>query len=599
MLTELHIRGLAIIDEVSIEFGPGLTTITGETGAGKSLLIGALRLLLGERASSDLVAVGQSRARIQGVFSLETGNIAAQLREMGIIDENDALQLIIRRELLAAGGSRHYLNDVAVPLAHLQDIGRSLVAIHGQNDQALLLQPARQLELLDAFGRCEGVLAEYERCYREAKEAAQRLESLVADAADLEKQRSFLRFQVEEIDRAQLRPDEDKELETELVRLRHAQRIYEALQQAVDLAYEGERNPVTATQLLAQVETLLSDVARYDQRLAGFAETVAELRIAIENLGGDLRSYLGSLDMDPARLVALEERAEVIKSLSRKYGKTVNEILAKREQLAEELAVLENYEVSLERAESAYQRALAELESAAARLSAARQEAARRFEKLVQKEMQGLSLPGARFFVSVRPRSEESSTSGRQDDNVAQVNEVQTYGKSGGSSAQPRLLPQRFGPHGVDEVEYLVVLNPGDEPRPLRKVASGGELSRIMLAIESVLAERDRVPTLIFDEIDTGISGHAAERVGEKLRQLGQNRQVLCVTHLPQIAACGHRQLVVEKFTQNDKTFVKVAEVAGEQRELALAQMLSGRAKDTESRQFARRLLERFSPLAE
>ncbi|MCX7625347.1 MAG: DNA repair protein RecN [Candidatus Sumerlaeaceae bacterium] len=600
MLKELHISGFAIIEQLGIEFDRGMTTITGETGAGKSLLLGALRLLLGERASSDLVAGGRAKARVQAVFSLESDAVREQLQRFGLLEKSEESLVIIRREVLANGGSRHFVNDVAVTLSLLEELGRSLVALHGQNDQAFLLQPARQLELLDAFGRCEKLVQHYKECFLRAREACHSLEKLLADAADLEKRRSFLEFQVQEIDRANLQVGEDQQLEIELGRLRHSQRIFEALQRAVDILYEGERTSITACSILGDVETALRDTVRFDPTLEELARSATELRISAESLGSELRSYLGGLELAPERLSALEDRAELIRALTRKYGRTVNEILKKRDELAQELSQLENYEVSVEAAHIRYSEALERLECAARELTTARIAAAKRFEKLVMREMHHLNLPDAQFMVTISPRlaAGEDITPTLLGDNFADELRPSSQSQNAAESFAPH-FPRRFGARGADEVEFMVVLNPGDEPRPLRKVASGGELSRIMLAIECVLAHSDNIPTLVFDEIDAGISGQAAERVAEKLRQLAAEHQVLCVTHLPQIAACGHRQLVVEKIIKEGRTSVWVRDVAGEERELALANMLSSDKINVESRQLARRLLERFGALNE
>lgn len=600
MLKELHISGLAIIEHLTIEFDNGLTAITGETGAGKSLLLGALRLLLGERASSDLVATGKPKARVQAVFSVDSDALAERLRDLDLLDASEEPLLIIRREVLANGGSRHFVNDVAVTLNVLEELGRGLVALHGQNDQALLLQPSRQLELLDAFGRCERLLESYKECLAEAREACSCLERLLSDSAELEKRRSFLQFQVQEIDRAQLQPGEDQELEVELTRLRHAQRIFEAVRHAVDVLYEGERTTLTASSILGDVESTLNETVRFDPTLEELARSASELRIAAETLGGELRSYLGALELAPERLAALEERVELIRTLCRKYGRTVNDILQKREELARELSQLENYEVSLEAAQHQYAKALERLEAVARELTMARIAAAKRFEKLVMREMHQLSLPDAKFMVVIRPRGGSSTEEKPVCSDIQATERIERPSQNGGNRGNSApLLPPKFGSSGADEVEFLVLLNPGDEPRPLRRVASGGELSRIMLAIECVLADSDNIPTLVFDEVDAGISGQAAERVAEKLRQLAKERQVLCVTHLPQIAACGHWQYVVGKSVVEGRTRVWVQDVAGEQRELALANMLSGNKVNAESRQLARRLLEHFGALNE
>jgi DNA repair protein RecN (Recombination protein N) len=587
MLAELHIQGFAIIEQIDIEFQSGLTIITGETGAGKSLLLGAVRLLLGERASSDLVASDRTRARVQGIFEISQTGLRKHLEQLGLTDSFADDQLVLRREILAGGGSRHYINDAAVTLGRLDELGRHLVAIHGQNDQALLLQPREQLELLDAFGQCQRDRDDYATALAQALETAHRLEHLLSEADELEKMRDFLRYQLREIDAAKLHPDEDKELEIELARLRHASRIFECVGSALDLLYEGERVDGTASQRLAEAESSLAEVARFDPKLEDFCRLLSELRISLESLGGELRAYQSNIEMDPGCLALLEERAQLIRNLRRKYGTNVQEILATRERLAAELQELENYEVNLAHAQKQFGEALAKLKEVAQRLSEKRRAAAKRFQQRVQEEMAELSLPGAQFLVMAEPRCEQGDE--RSEYSLSPT--VGTLEKD--MPGQPRLIPPEFGPAGIDRVEFYALMNVGDEPRPLRRVASGGELSRIMLAIECVLAERDAIPTLVFDEVDAGISGQAAEKVGRKLLQLARSHQVICITHLPQIAACGHQHVHVEKTVQAGRTRVEVRSVAGAQREQVIAHMLSGQHGDEASTDFARRLLKR------
>lgn len=583
MLEQLRIRGLAIIDEINVEFERGLTTITGETGAGKSLLLGALRLLAGERSSAEVVGGNHRRARLEAEFRVNDEWLQSVLVDHAWLDEHEPSRVLVRREIFAAGGSRHYINDVAVPLGRLVELGASLLAIHGQNDQASLLSPATQLQLLDAFGHCEEELARYKRSYVEARQAALHLEKLLSEARDLERRRSYLRFQLDEIDRANLVAGEEEELEVELQRLRHAERLMQAVRQSLEELYEGERAGVTVATMLASIENILRQAASYDPSLGPYVRLLEEMRVGVEGLAQDLRAYLRGLDADPQRLATVEDRLALIRGLTRKYAPTVAEVLAQRDRLANELELLENYETNLAQAQERLSAALEELKAAAEVLTLKRAAAARTFQELVEREMQQLSLPGARFQVVLQPHASSSS---------------EPLSSAGGPSGEDgaNLIPDMFGPDGADRVEFLALLNVGDEPRPLRKIASGGELSRIMLAVECVLAEKDRIPVLVFDEIDAGISGEAAERVGEKLCQLARAHQVLCITHLPQIAACGHQQLVVEKHVRQGRTMVEVHAVTGEGREKALARMLAGASADAESRRYARRLLQRLAP---
>ena len=589
MLEQIRIRGLAIIDCVDIAFPRGLSVITGETGAGKSLLLGALRLLLGERAAGDLVGSGRDRARVEGVFRVDEPQIRKWLEEAGLLDETETHRLIIRREVYASGGSRHFVNDTSVTLGKLTELGSRLVALHGQNDQALLLDPSAQLSLLDTFGKVEKELATYRICLAEARNCARHLESLLSQVNELEQRRSFLRYQVDEIDKASLDPHADEHLEENVQRHRNSQRLREAVQHALDVLYEGEQCPRTAAELIGDAETQLRSVTRFDPTLENACTMMNEIQASLSAAVDDLRTYLTELDVNPAELASLEERLDLVRSLKRKYGRTVEDILATRRKLADELEELENYEISLEKAQIEFASALEKLQAAADALTSRRKAVARKFEKLVESQMQQLSLVGTRFTVKLGERGNVNAQQQKADNDSPPfaVNETER-------NYSAALLPKSFGEFGVDTVEFMVMLNKGDEYRPLRRVASGGELSRIMLAIETVLAEADSLATLVFDEIDSGISGEAAERVGEKLRQLAESHQVICVTHLPQIAACGHHQFVVEKSVRDNSTVVSVHEVEKEARIAALARMLRGNSADEEALRFAKLLLKRF-----
>lgn len=579
MLKLLKIRDFAIISELEIEFDRGFTAITGETGAGKSLLLGAIRLLLGDRASADIVRAGAAKSRLEALLSSVPTSARNWLAEQGIGEDQSVDEVILRREISASGVSRHFINGNVVTLAQLRQFGEGLIDLHGQNEHTSLVRPEVQLELLDAFGDCVSLRDTYRQCYEEWQTAVRRRDALVVDARELERKRSFLRFQVEEIEAAHLSVGEEEELTLERARLQSAERLREIALQATDVLYEGEKSGASVGALVASVARMLAQAENLDPTLSALRSQAEELRFAVEDLASRLRDYGAQLVSDPARLEWVEERLELIRVLKRKYGNTIEEILQVGHKLRAELDELENYEVSLATAEAEVEQALKSALSAAHKLRARRLEVAREFSRQVTNEMQDLSLGGAEFVARVFARRRGCDSSGVDVE------------YSPDFAISEEIAGEELGPTGAEQVEFVVKLNPGEPALPLRKVASGGELSRIMLAVKAVLAEKDQIPVLIFDEVDTGISGEAATRVGEKLASLGTSHQVLCVTHLPQIAARADQHIVIRKGEKGGRTVVTAELLQGSARERAIAEMLSGQTPDAESLRYAKRLL--------
>jgi DNA repair protein RecN (Recombination protein N) len=436
------------------------------------------------------------------------------------------------------------------------------------------------MHLLDGFGGHDREVADYRAAHRALREAAARLRALSTDAGEAERRKAYLQFQVDEIAKAALLPGEDESLEQERRRLANAERIGAACASACDLLYEGDTTENPAGALISAAAKALEEVAGLDPSQEELAARAGELRFAAEDLAARVREYMAQVQADPRRLAAVEERLHLIRSLKRKYGLGIPEIIAAGEALAAELSSLENRDAELAAARAEVERAAALALVAAGALTARRLRAAGEFQRQVAREMRGLELPRAAFSALVSPRQPHGG------------------GDAEGGAPDPLDVPEiqgvaALGPDGADTVEFLVALNPGEEARPLRKVASGGEIARIMLAIKSVLAGRDEIPTLIFDEIDVGVSGEAAARVGEKLARLSESHQVLCITHLPQVAARGDHHLSAGKRVVQGRTRAEVRRLEGAERAAAVAQMLSGREVDEESLRYARKLLSR------
>jgi DNA repair protein RecN (Recombination protein N) len=569
VLRELHVRNFAILEDVRVEFGPGLNVLTGETGAGKSILIDALGAALGQRTGTEVIRSGATEARVEAVFDLSRAPaVRAALDAAGLPGEDEVLILV--REI--GGRGRAYANGAAVTVGTLRTLGSLLVEIHGQHEGQRLLEPRTHLELLDAFGGEELLRA------REAVEGAFRRwsELRVARAELVRKEREraqrldLLHFQVREIDAVHPRPGELEELQTTRTRLVHAERLAEAVGAAYQAIYGGEES---AAHRLGRAASQLRHAAAWDPHLAPFAQTLDELSRQLADLARDLRGYAEALEADPAQLEAVEARLVALRTLQRKYGDTVEEILAYRDRAAREIESLETLQTRLEEIEQELIRATADLARACAVLSALRRAAARRLEEALVGHLRDLGMPEAQFAVAFEVREDPEGI------------EVDLHGTG------PRRLG--VGMRGVDRVEFLFSANPGEVPRPLVRVASGGELARLMLAIRSVLALVDPTPVMVFDEVDAGVGGRAAHVIGAKLASLAHYAQVLCVTHLPQIAAMAQVHHAIRKVTAGGRTRTEVHRVEEQERVEEIARMLGADPPTEVARRHARELLER------
>jgi len=561
MLRELSIRNLAVVEEAVVAFAPGLNVLTGETGAGKSIVVDALLLITGARAQLDWIRTGADTAVVEAVFEIDpAGPIAALLDEAGH-RAGEGL-LVIKRELARSGRHRAFVNDGAATVGLLERLGDQLVEVHGQHEHQRLLEPARQLLLLDRFAEAEERrerVATLVRQWEEARAARERLRQEMREGV---RQEDLYRFQISEIDGARLKDGEEDELRAERARLQHAERIVAGLQETLGLLYE---EPGSAATRLARAGALLRDISRYEPEAATPIEALEGAQAYVEDVVGRARALRDRAVFDPERLEQIDARLDAIVKLKRKYGDTVAAILAHREEVAAALDRVTRHDAVTEEMGRAVADAAAAAGAEAAALSEARTRAAERLERLIQKEIRGLGMEHGRFRVALR---REPAADGELS--------------AGG---------WRVGPRGAETAELLLSANPGEELRPLAKVVSGGELSRVMLAAKTVLAAADEVPVLVFDEVDAGVGGRVADVVGQKLRATAKGRQVLCVTHLGPIAAHAAHHLLVDKRVSRGATLTSVTALAAAARVDELARMLGGERVTDASRRHARELL--------
>lgn len=548
MLVELQIRDFAIVDRLRVPFEPGFNILTGETGAGKSIIIDALGATLGARIGPDVIRAGRAEARVEAAFDLselESGareRLTATLEKLGLEIEDDVL--VLTREIYASGRSVARVGGRITPVSTLRRIGEQLVDIHGQGDHLSLFRPADQLDLLDRYAGAAALRAEVATAAAGLRAIRRERSALLTDERELARRIELLRFQVEEIERAALRPGEDEELEAEHRVLASADKL-SALAAA---AYEALSS---ARDALSSVVGELRQAASIDRGAEPLQESALQAAETVDDLIRAVRGYQESVEANPARLAEVEDRLQLLSGLRRKYGATVEEVIAFGARAAAELASVERRTERRDELDAEEARERDRLSALAAELSARRREAAQRLAAEVEAELADLGLSRARFAVEIR---QSPDPEGLVIDGA----------------------PVAFDESGVDRIEFQLAANPGDVPRPLAQVASGGEAARIMLALKSVLGRLDRVPTLIFDEVDVGIGGRTGHVVGRKLWGLTRGHQVICITHLPQVASFADYHLSIVKFTDSARTGVRVdvLDAAGRRRELA--QMLGG-----------------------
>jgi DNA repair protein RecN (Recombination protein N) len=553
MLTTLRIKNLALVSDLTLELQPGCNVITGETGAGKSIIIGALNLVLGERADRSLIRSGSDSCSVEAVFDVKKLRAPLKnfLEENGIepCEEN---QLVLKRTFSASGTNRQFINGSPTTLNVLATIGEWLVDMHGPHDHQSLLHPAKQLLILDAFGKLEKEREVFGELIRRRTVFENEKSALVVDEKTYAQQLDLLRFQVEEISGARLHPDEEKSVEENFRRASNAAKLLQLSQAALDILSENENS------LLAQAGVLgrtLQELQRVDSGAANLVELNSQAVGAWRELQTELSRYAEKVDVDPAQLQKLEERLNLIHSLKRKYGATLAEVIAFGAEAKIKLQSLESRDVDLARLNAELEKLDTEILKAGQKLSAARKKIIPQLAKAVGKQLADLGFKQSKFDVDMNPLTPSLSPSDGERDGVRERSISST---------------------GLDEIEFQFAPNPGEPAKPLRAIASSGEMARVMLALKTVLAAEDEIPVLIFDEVDANVGGETANAVGEKMKQIAAKRQVLCITHLPQVAAPADAHYVVTKQIRDGRTISEIALLTKKERVTELARMLGG-----------------------
>ena len=558
MLAELEIENLAVIAHARIPFSPHLNVFTGETGAGKSILIHVIHAVLGQRVTRDIVRTGCKKAVITALFTKLSPAVCAKLDALSISHEDD--ELLLTREIAADGGSAARVNGHTTTVSVLREIGSTLINIHGQHDNQVLLSPECHLQILDAFGGDDTRLHRYQESFRALQQTAKRLNHLGKLEQEKAHRRQYLRQLVQDVEDLGLEAGEESALEEELELLQHVGGISSAIQNAEELL-SGEESGGTAVDRTEEAAEELSAIAELRSDFSALYERLNTVRIEVEDIAAECRNLREQLDMDPARYAQVTKRLQEIRALGKQYQCTGDELMQQYQQAEEELQQMQSDAAEIEALREEKKQLLEQVSTQAKELSEYRAQLLERFAAQVTEQLAFLNMP-----------------------NVVLTGK-HTMGK--------------LTIHGMDNLEFLISANRGEEPRPLARIASGGELSRIMLALKCVIADRDSIPTLIFDEIDTGVSGKAAQKIGMKLREVGQLRQVLCVTHLSQIAVMADHHLMIEKQTDCGRTETHVMPLTEEGRIREIARIMGGENPSELLLRSAQEELERWHPLPE
>ena len=536
MLVHLHVRNLALIEDIEVEFGPGLNILTGETGAGKSILLGSMQLILGGRSAKDMIRTGASSALVELLFQVENPRAEASLRELGV--ETSEGQVLLTRKLMD-GRSINKINGETCTVAQMKVAASCLLDIHGQHEHQSLLYQDKQLEILDIYGKEEIFPAkdQVQKSYKEYRDCKRQLDELDIDEEQRNRERAFLEFEINEIESAQLVSGEDEELEKRYRKLNNGRKILETLQGVRDLT--GYESGQGAGESVGNAVREISRVTEYDTQLDSMASALQEIDGLLNDFNRELASYVDDLNFDDEAFYETEKRLDTINGLKAKYGRTIEDIQEYCLKQKQKLENLDKYEERFHEAEENLKKSREELETVSHKLSVIRQKYSQMLTDKITEGLKDLNFLDVQFQITFRRRKEYTAG-------------------------------------GFDDIEYEISTNPGESLKPLGKIVSGGELSRIMLAIKAILADRDQIETLIFDEIDTGISGRTAQKVSEKMAVIGRCHQVLCITHLPQIAAMADTHFEIEKHQKDNETITEIHPLEGDDSVRELARLLGG-----------------------
>lgn len=532
MLTSLKIENVAIIESAAIEFGCGLNVLTGETGAGKSIVIDSINAILGERTSREIIRTGAQSAKVYAVFEDVNEKVKAFLDENGIDCEDGVL--IINRTLNRDGKNICRLNGAPVTVSMLRELGGELIDIHGQHDSQSLLSPEKHCGFVDGFAENADLISDYREKYRRLCEIRHSLKKLTTDESSKSQRIDFLTYQIDELEKSDITPGERDELKARKALINNSQKVMESL----NTAYMALKADGAGIDMISNAETEIANASEYMDSLGEASEKITDIRYELDDIAELVRDAMAEIEYDPSELDDIEERLDLLYRLSKKYGETEEDMLEYLAKAREELESIAFSEEKVRELQKQEKTALAEAEAAAERLTESRKNAGEKLSKAICSELEFLDMPNVRFVTNI------------EDIGLTE--------------------------NGRDSVEFLISANVGEEPKPLAKIASGGELSRIMLAIKNVLAETDGVDTMIFDEIDTGVSGRAAQKIAMKLRSASKGRQVICVTHLAQIAAQGDVHLYISKSVSDGKTYTNIKSLIEEERVSEIARIMGG-----------------------
>jgi len=571
MLFQLNIKNMALIKELNIEFEERLNVLTGETGAGKSIVIEAIDLILGGYAASDLIRDGEDSLVVEGLFLLapqEKELIINLNLDVEIVNEEG--DLLIRREVNKKGRNKCWINQKLVNISLLQNIGNILVDLHGQHNHQSLLDPSKHIDLMDNLGgdKISKYRKELSDNYRMWRDKNKKLFQLIKDREENLKRIDFLKFQLEEIDKASLIKDEDKILEEEERVLRNAEKIIETMEKANFILYEGGSEQISVRDSLSEVSTDFGEISSLDRRIEKIRENLKEIGYQFEDIVNEIVKYKDEIELDSGKLKEVEGRLNLINNLKSKYGSAIEEILQYRQKIYQELEDIDYSEDKVKKLKEEIESLENKVSAISHYLNANRREIAENLEEMVIRELEDLNMKKCQFKVSIN---------NYQDDNGIEI-EGKKY---------------KVGPKGIDDIEFMISPNLGERLRSLARIVSGGEVSRIMLALKSILSEVDQVPTLIFDEIDSGVGARLGEVIAQKLRNLSEKRQVICVTHLPQIACRAARHFYIVKYILNNQTGIELREMRGEERVKEIARMLDGSQMSEITIQHAQKMLDR------
>ena len=562
---------MALIKELNIEFEEELNVLTGETGAGKSIIIEAIDLILGGYAASDLIRDGEDSLMVEALFLLtpqEKELINNLNSDIEIVDGQGVL--LIRREVNKKGRNKCLINQRLINLSTLQEIGTFLVDLHGQHNHQSLLDPTKHIDLMDNLGGDKIIKHRKELFdnYRRWREKSKKLFQLLKDKEENLKKMDFLKFQLEEIDKTSLVKDEDKALEEEEMVLKNAEKIIETMEKANFILYEGGLEQSSVRDSLNEVSVDLGEIASLDRRIEKIRENLKEVGYQFEDIVNEIVKYKDGVDLDSQKLKEVEGRLNLINNLKSKYGSTIEEILEYRQKIYQELEAVDYSEDKLEKLKEEVNSLEDIISTISHHLNINRRKIAEDLQKMVVRELEDLNMKRCQFEVSINSY---------EDDNGIEID-----GKK-----------YKIGPKGIDDIEFMISPNVGERLRPLARIVSGGEVSRIMLALKSILSEVDQVPTLIFDEIDSGVGARLGEVIAQKLKALSRKRQVICVTHLPQIACKAERHFYIEKYILNNQTGIRLKEMEGEERVKEIARMLDGSQMSEIAIRHAQKMLDR------